>query len=203
MTNTAAAATTAAPIKNACICSTFAAIKKEFTLGNGQPETIDETTGCTESTTREFAPGHDAKLKALLIRAGVNGWDVRQGSIASSARKAAAQFAFAYMVDAGIERGLAKKAAKADRKAARAAAPKRERATKSAQMPRPVGAHVVAAIPAVVQADEAETPAQAETVRVKIGRWEYNATIDQAGTAHYTTAAGAAAQAVKGVYKLV
>ena len=200
---TAAAATTAAPIANPCLCSTFAAIKQHITLGNGQPDTIEEVTGCTATTAREFAPGHDAKLKALLIRAGVAGWEVRQGNITGSAEKAAAQFAFAYMVDQGIARGRAKVAAKADRNAAKAERPKAARKTKAAT-PAPAAStreHIVAAIAAT---GAVEIPAEAPaTTQIKVGRWEYAAMIDAAGDAHYTNAKQVAAVAVKGTYKLV
>lgn len=37
-----------------------------------------KTTGCTATTQSTFAPGHDAKLKSLLIAAGVGGHQVRK-----------------------------------------------------------------------------------------------------------------------------
>lgn len=42
---------------------------------------VEETTGCTETTRNpnsRFAPGHDARLKGLLIRAGERGHRVRE-----------------------------------------------------------------------------------------------------------------------------
>jgi len=193
-------AKTAAPaILNPCLCSQFAVITREWTEANGQPETSEETTGCTAVTAREFAAGHDAKLKSLLIRAGIAGLAVRQGEITSDASKAASQFAFGYMVDQGIARGREKAAAKADKKAARAAAPKRAPRAKSAT-PAPAASSTERVVATV-----AETPAPAEvapaTVEIRVGRWAYQATIDAAGDAHYTTAKGAAAVAVKGTYK--
>lgn len=209
MTNTTAAAATAAPAGNPCLCSTFEIVTREFELENGQPDYEAETTGCTSWTAREFAPGHDAKLKALLIRAGINGWAVRRnlgGMVATSdAQKAASDFAFAYMVDQGIARGRAKAAAKADRNAAKAERPKAARKNK-ATTPAPAAStreHIVAAIAAT---ETVEVPAEApavETVTVKVGRWEYQATIDAAGDAHYTSGKGAAAVAVAGTYKVV
>lgn len=210
MTNTTTAAAktaaaAAAPIANACLCSTFAVITGHLTLGNGQPDTTEETTGCDAVTAREFAPGHDAKLKALLIRAGVDGLEVRQGSITSSAQKAASQFAFAWMVEKGIERGRAKAAARAEKKAAKADRPRTGRATrKVAQAPAAsTREHIVAAIAAT---ETAEIPAEAapavDSVQIKIGRWFYAATIDASGDAHYTNGKGVAAVAAKGIYKL-
>lgn len=210
MTNTTAAAATAAPAGNPCLCSTFEIVTREFELENGQPDYEAETTGCTSWTAREFAPGHDAKLKALLIRAGINGWDVRRnlgGMVAiSDAQKAASDFAFAYMVDQGITRGRAKAAAKADRNAAKAERPKTGRVARKVGKPAVAPAastreHIVAAIAAT---ETVEIPAEAPaTTQIKVGRWEYAATIDAAGDAHYTSGKGAAAVAVKGTYKLV
>lgn len=204
MTNTTAAAkTAAAAILNPCTCSQFAAIVREFTLGNGQPDTDEQTTGCTATTAREFAPGHDAKLKALLIEAGTNGWEVRQGNITSDAMKAASQFAFAYMVEAGIKRGKEKAAAKADRNSARVARADRPKGRVTRKVTTAPAAsttdHVVAT---VAPAAAPVAPAAPATVKIKVGRWEYAATIVD-GDAHYTSGKGAAAVAVKGTYKLV
>ncbi|PWK67187.1 hypothetical protein BCL76_10992 [Streptomyces sp. CG 926] len=79
------------------------------------------TTGCTATTARVFAPGHDAKLKSALIRWGAEGHEVtREGdgvSTTADAATLASKFIFANMVAAGIKRA----AAKAERAGARAA----------------------------------------------------------------------------------
>lgn len=192
---TAAAAT--AVEATPCLCGKYEVVLEEFDTPNG-PDYTAETTGCNETTGNEFAPGHDAKLKSLLIRAGVAGHAVRYGSLTTTADKAAQGFGFAHMVLAGIEKGKAKVAAKADRSAAkaerRAAAPRKGKAAPAAA----TGERVVAV------ATPAEAPAAevAETVRVKVGRWEYDAVIVD-GDAHYTNAKQLPAVAVKGTYKLV
>jgi hypothetical protein len=66
-----------------------------------------ENTGCEADTGRVFAPGHDAKLKGLLIRAGVAGQPVlvfgQKGEY--TAEKAAAEFGFAAKVLESIAKG--------------------------------------------------------------------------------------------------
>lgn len=64
------------------------------------------STGCTQTTKRIFAPGHDARLKGFLIRAGVEGQDVQVGDdTPRSAQQVADQFGFGYMVAEGIKAG--------------------------------------------------------------------------------------------------
>ncbi|WP_432063904.1 hypothetical protein [Streptomyces sp. C10-9-1] len=96
----------------ACTCSQFAT-------------TDGRTTGCAAETKRLFAPGHDAKLKSFLIKAGAEGAEVIRtvDGIASPADATthAAKFAFGHMVAAGITRAETKAAEKAERAAARAA----------------------------------------------------------------------------------
>lgn len=82
------------------------------------------TTGCNASTKRIFAPGHDARLKGFLIRAGVEGHSVKVGQDkATTAQAVADQFGFGYMVAAGIKAG-AERAFKAELKAMAKAAKK-------------------------------------------------------------------------------
>lgn len=205
-TATTAAKTAAAPVLNNCLCSTFEIVTREFEV-NGEPDYDAETTGCNETTAREFAPGHDAKLKSLLIRAGVAGFPVRRnlGGMASTsdAAGAARDFAFGYMVQTGIERGLAKQAAKAEKKAARKSAPKAKAEKVAVEMPRKVGAHVVATIAQAVEAANTPEAPAADVVRIKLGRWEYSAVIAPNGDANYKTAKGADAHAVAGTFKVI
>ncbi|MEU9589855.1 hypothetical protein AB0D84_09000 [Streptomyces sp. NPDC048193] len=112
-----AQAATAEPTR--CECS-------RYELEGGQ------TTGCKAETKRLFAPGHDAKLKSFLIRAGAAGELVTRVAedghrTSGQADSLAAKFTFGYMVKAGITRARDKAAEKAERAAARAtrkAAPK-------------------------------------------------------------------------------
>lgn len=110
----------------ACECSKYDAIPADLTeadLEAGDFEVL--TTGCTATTKRQFAPGHDAKLKSALIRWGALGLDIRrnEGGVASSATPAkhASRYAFAHMVTAGVKRAKAKAAEKARRAEERAA----------------------------------------------------------------------------------
>lgn len=65
-----------------------------------------QTTGCEAETTRTFAPGHDAKLKGFLIRAGRAGHKVRMlgSEDEMSPVAAASRYGFAHMVADGIKR---------------------------------------------------------------------------------------------------
>lgn len=103
MTKTATAAKTAL---HACACGGFKA-----TDASG---TVVARTGCTAMTRRTFAPGHDARLKGFLIRAGREGMLITTpwGGAELTAEKAASHFGFAHMVRDGIARKAAKKVAK-------------------------------------------------------------------------------------------
>ncbi len=217
MTKTAAQINTPKP----CLCSQFEIVLREWTADSGQPEIETEGTGCTATTMREFAPGSDAKLKSLLIRAGVLGLEVRRhlGGVVHSgdAITMAREFGFAQMVVAGIERGLAKSEARKTKAATRSAAPKTVKikgadraaalvermATKAPapKMPREVAAQVATAI-ATGNQTQSDRQLLAGTVQIKVGRWEYPATIDTKGDARFTDKQGNAKTAVKGVYKL-
>ena len=150
-TATAPAETKAAPKAKAahpCHCARFS-----------NAET-GEATGCTKTTTREFSPGHDAKLKSLALRAGAAGQQVTRVddgiAVTTDAVKAVEGYGFAHQVRAGIERAARLAAEKAERKAARA------RATAGA-LPELVGPA------AAVAAFQEENP----MVTAKVGRWEY------------------------------
>jgi hypothetical protein len=186
----------------------------------GEPEVTIETTGCDSQTRRVFAPGHDAKLKSLLIKAGVYGMEVRTGRDSGllqtmDAATAASRFEFANMVEKGIEAGKAKLAARDERDAKR-----KERAAK-AKAPRQVGAKVREEVPvqdldslvAGATGDEVDgargdampqAPAVQDDWRpaqVKVGRWTYDALIDRAtGEANYVDGNGRKQVAKLGKY---
>lgn len=87
-----------------CTCSLVVAFAEDGT---------EITTGCTATTKRTFAPGHDARLKGFLIRAGRENMLVRVGQdVNTSAQAVADQFGFGYMVREGIARGGRKPVAK-------------------------------------------------------------------------------------------
>jgi hypothetical protein len=114
----------------ACTCSQFA-------TEDGR------TTGCAAETKRLFAPGHDAKLKSFLIKAGAEGIEVIRtvDGIANPADASthAAKFAFGHMVAAGITRAETKAAEKAERAAARAARKAAPKAKAPAKITAKVG----------------------------------------------------------------
>lgn len=88
-----------------CTCSLVAA------FANDTDEVL--TTGCTATTKRTFAPGHDARLKGFLIRAALADQLVRIGDDVNTTPEAIAdQFGFGYMVRTGIKNGKEKAAAK-------------------------------------------------------------------------------------------
>ena len=67
-------------------------------------------TECVATTRGMFAIGHDAKLKSLLISAGVAGCSVHRGAQVGDAQARADRFGFAGRVAAAIERGRARRA---------------------------------------------------------------------------------------------
>ncbi len=125
MTNTANTAPKA-KAENPCQCSMFA---------NAD---TGERLECNKTTARQFAPGHDARLKGFLIKLGAQGVEVTRAegglSITGDAAKAAEGYGFAHMVASGIERAHAKAKEKAERAAARAAA--KEKGTDSSDTVR-------------------------------------------------------------------
>ncbi len=83
-----------------CTCSLVAAVDTDGNV---------TTTGCTATTKRTFAPGHDARMKGFLIRAGVAEMVISVGEENNrTAEQVADQFGFGYMVAAGIKNGKAK-----------------------------------------------------------------------------------------------
>lgn len=82
-----------------CACSLVVAVAADGTTTR---------TGCTATTRRTFAPGHDARLKGFLIRAGRDGLHVREVGLGvaheTTAVKFAERFGFAHMVADGIAR---------------------------------------------------------------------------------------------------
>lgn len=117
-----------------------------------------ETTGCTRTTTRTFAPGHDAKLKSLLGAALANGEMVTVTTGGNAAEMSPLEAAglmgnFGQMVVAVAEKIRAKRERAANHKAKLAA-----NAAKRAE---------AAAAKKAAKAKETREPATA-----KVGRWE-------------------------------
>lgn len=135
-------------------------------------------TGCVQSTARTFAPGHDAKLKSLLIQAGARGLGVRYGSVNSDAMKVANRFGFGHQVLAGIDKAQARAEERAAKKSAKSAKPAKQPKAASKPLVQPV--------------------------TIKVGRWTYEAIINPAdNSAEYTSANGQLRTAEPGKYQLV
>ena len=111
----------------ACTCSIIVAVTEDG-------KTL--TTNCQASTKRTFAPGHDARLKGFLIRAGIEGHTIRVGADESrTAQQVADQFGFGYMVAEGIRNGAERAFKKTLREVTKAA-------KKTHETPREVTAKV-------------------------------------------------------------
>lgn len=96
-----------------CACSLYKVLVSEG-------EVIE--THCTATTVRSFVPGHDAKLKSMLIKAAIAGHEVERTNDDGTetfltARQAAEDFNFASHIDKGVETHERREAEKAERKA--------------------------------------------------------------------------------------
>lgn len=143
---------------------------------------------CTRTTKNTFAPGHDAKLKSRLIRAGFEGLTVRVRGEVSTVALAAGEHGFGYQVSAGVARLQRQATEKASRKAARELQREANRATREA-----------ARAEAQAKRDAAKAP---KVVQAKVGRWPVEGTVVK-GDLHYTTKKGVAKVAKKGSYELL
>lgn len=90
-----------------CACSTFTAYDTE--------RDVEYTTDCNRQTARDFAPGHDARLKGHLIRWAILGYEIRVGDTTKDAVGWASSYGFGYMVSAGIRRTQERAAAKTEK----------------------------------------------------------------------------------------
>ncbi len=97
---------------NPCTCSTFTAYDLD--------RDVEYTTICNSKTARDFAPGHDAKLKSHLIRWAILGYEVRQGDVTKSVEGWAESFGFGYQVSNGIKAVQDRTAKKVERELAKA-----------------------------------------------------------------------------------
>lgn len=108
-----AAKTTTPAEVTACICGdvTFVSF--------GDDEKLP---ACTATTKRTFAPGHDARLKGILIRHALVGDLVRlESGEVVDVMFFASRFGFGGMVVDGIQKAMARAQAKAEKKTAKAA----------------------------------------------------------------------------------
>ena len=135
-----------------------------------------ESTRCDKAVPgdRTFAQGHDAKLKSLLIEAGVRGLEVtrhgdREGTadrVFTEGYAAAERFGFAHQVYDGIQAGKAKAEKRKERESAKALA-KTTKAVKKRKL-----------------------EAVKNAVEIKVGRWKYHVVEETAGTYVYIDSKG-------------
>lgn len=212
----------AAPQPHACLCSTFV-VGEEYQ--NESDETVTSTMGtdCTQTTMSSFAQGHDARLVSFLVQAEFDGnkiWEKSSDQVFEYSSAAHAlgghSNALAKKAELAIERlktaaaarkartdklteaRNAKAADKAARKAEREAAKAEKKAADEAakaNQPRKVAAEVREG------SQEGDTPNG--LAKIKIGRYEYEATIDEAGTAEYVDNEGQTVTREFGAYRLL
>lgn len=172
---------------NKCLCQSFEFGHTTDIAETGDVDFEGYTTECTQSTTRIFAQGHDAKLVGFLVRAELGGEEIHmlQGGV---------NHVFGSAVNAAgtVSAALAAKA-QAQLDAARARIAKKElaEATKKARRSERKAAKVEAA-------------PTTRDAKIKVGRWEYDATIDLAtGAATYTSKQGVTWTKAQGDYQEV
>lgn len=196
-----------------CFCS-------YFEVGDFDPAKVgtDEeeifTTGCEQTTKRVFAQGHDARLVSFLVDGHFDGYSIRlvqdgkavnfktPGEAAARASDSlrdkalaatnnrAAKLAEKQVQKAQREADRAKKAqdaadAKAKKAADKQAAADAKKADAAATKDKPQ-------VEVVAGSAEGDVPALPEgVVKIKVGRWEYDATIDgETGDASFVDGKG-------------
>ena len=209
---------------SACACSLFRVLD-ESRVSEKNPDDYDEyTTGCAGGKTKSrFLPGHDAKLKSLLIKSGIHDWSVRKhlgggDDQIASAEVFAKDYGFDTQVLAGIVRGKQKLADKAKPKKATApatttAAPalaavvadeEAKHQKKQREKIRQQQAHAEWADDAQLGAQSAREERERGLVKAKVGRWEYLGLINEkSGAFHYTSNSGDKKVAKSGRFTLV
>lgn len=168
-----------------CACASFE-------VGDGTDEGT-YTTGCDATTMRTFAQGHDARLVSFLVDAQYDGYPIRRASgdgtvqPFGSAAEAAGVISPALQVkaekavanrDAKRKAAEERKAEKDRIKAEKTAAKEKEKADKAAAKAAAKEADAPKDVP--VKVAEHAGPA-----RIKVGRREYGAVIDDNGAATY------------------
>lgn len=170
-----------------CFCQNF-----EFGEFDGNNEdAISYDTNCSQSTTRIFAQGHDAKLVGFLVRAELAGEEIRltEGGVAITFPGAVA--AAGRVSDALADKAQAQLDAARARVAKKELAEARRAARKSAKKAK------------ATEAAEAPAPTHRDA-RIKVGRWTYDATIELAtGQATYSKKLGGSVTVEAGQYSEV
>lgn len=206
------------PAPKRCLCSAFEVGNYEQLDGN---EIFN--TGCSQTTQRQFAQGHDARLVSFLVDGHFDGYKIRMitngtahlydtpeaaASMASpalgeKARKATANRSAKNLTK--LEKAKEREAQKSARaseiakaKAEKAAEREAAKVAKAAA-PKTAGAEVVAG------SSEGEVaPAPEGEIKIKVGRWEYNARINpETGEATYVDGKGDEMSIERDGYRLI
>ncbi|WP_203593645.1 hypothetical protein [Streptomyces sp. SID9124] len=93
----------------ACVCGSYSFEVLMRDDPSGDKVWQLKATGCAATTQSKFAPGHDAKLKSLIIQAGVGGHPVRRvvrdTVVSKDALRVAADLGWEDLVRDAIARG--------------------------------------------------------------------------------------------------
>ncbi|WP_329024208.1 hypothetical protein [Streptomyces sp. NBC_01423] len=93
----------------ACVCGSYSFEVLMHDDPSGDKVWQLKATGCAATTQSKFAPGHDAKLKSLIIQAGVGGHPVRRvvrdTVVSKDALRVAADLGWEGLVRDAIARG--------------------------------------------------------------------------------------------------
>lgn len=140
------------------------------------------TTGCPGTLTgRDFAPGHDAKLKGFLIRWGVEGHEVTYNdggsALVGGAIGMADRFGFAQQVRSGIAKGLIKAEIKKLKRGERSESCEVATEKLAEIVDRDEQLLAERNQPAEVDLLEDATD-DVEPVKAKVGRWIYEGVVD-------------------------
>lgn len=205
-----------------CACSNFEAHVAP-TTGNVETDIAEDitilTTNCPRQTHNTFAQGHDAKLVSFLVQWDLAGYEIHSGRNSGVLRSHDSAETAGYAISAALgekaARAIESAQAKALRKEVREAEKAERRANKPARVKKAdsVIAQLANADEDPHTADELESlateldevieeAAATKTTQVKVGRWFYDATIDEAGNATYTNSAGSQITVEQGKYTI-
>lgn len=192
-------------VAHPCYCGTFELVGKLESGDLNEDEIF--TTGCQLTTKSTFGQGHDAKLVSFLVDGHFDGYVIRQihngvsqlFQTPADAAKTASEALHNKAVRATENRQA--KVAEKDNKAAERQAAKDAKAKEKAEAAAKKAQEKAAAAEAKkntphveVVAGSAEgdgAPLAEGQTKIKVGRWEYNAVIDDEGNATYIDGSGA------------
>lgn len=180
--------TKAKAVATPCACSLYYG-----TDGKGEALSTD----CEAVTVRTFGPGHDAKLKSLLIKTAVAGEDVIKvvdgTETELSPVHAAEEYGFRDLVEKGVETHRAKIAKRDEAKAERERKANERRAAKDeakAERKRVQEERKAQAAALKAATDKANAEKVPGPARAKVGRTEFDGEVLQDGTFKYTNSEG-------------